>query len=83
MAVKKSPPLTMHLKHPEVNLVMVKFNGNLAEAFIEVDVLGMCGVRYAEDEYGDYLLDDDGFPLTEKVYGKFTIEWLEDLGYIV
>lgn len=77
----KSKPVPLYFDHTYEFWadIDITFRGELdASVWTEIDVMGCNGTRYAEDEFGETMLDDDGIPRTEKVYGSFKVIWTEE-----
>lgn len=76
----KAPPLRMDFNHEWKAHVRISYQDLIdsMDEWIEVDVLGCWGRRYARDDYNFIMLDDDDCPMEEKVYGKFEILWVQD-----
>jgi len=75
----KPPPLFMRAGvTPGWDAVVIKRSGVVFRDAIEVDILGCYAVRWQRNDYGGYILDDDGLACIEKIYGFFTIEWKSD-----
>lgn len=76
--------LPLHVKLGDANAprVRVLLNGNVVNDFIEVDILGCWGVRFARRPDGSPLydknLDGEEYWMTEKVHGFFALQWVED-----
>lgn len=72
----KDPPL--HVKAGETPgwaEIRVSNKGEEVRDLIEVDVLGCWARRWQRNEYGGYILDDDGVACVEVIYGFFKVEW--------
>ena len=62
---------------PDREKIVVRRNAVVERDYIEVDVLGCWGIRHARNgkfASSPLMYDDDGCPVHEKVYGKFTLE---------
>jgi len=75
----KDPPLHIRVGETEGwNEVRVLLKGEEVRDLIEVDVLGCWARRWQRNDYGGFILDDDGVACVEVIYGFFTVVWRKD-----
>jgi hypothetical protein len=79
----KPPPLHVRVgETPGSTEMKVMQKGVEVRDLIEVDVLGCWARRWQRNEYGGYILDDDGVACVEVIYGFFTVEWKAEEEYV-